>query len=142
MGHCARMQKHMTIYFGNKITAWLICHSCSQTFTAPEPNHPKLTHNTKGTKEEIDDHIVNLMIPIQINLNHIAQQEIQIATKNAHNTTQMDEDDFLMECAMAQEIYILDQEEQQYADQTMEAQIQKQNCPQTEWDCPAELLID
>ena len=82
------------------------------------------------------------MIQIQIDLNHIAQQEIPTVKKTAHNTTQMEEDGFLMECAMAQEIYIFDQEEQQYVDQIMEEQLEKQNYPEAEWDYPVELLID
>jgi hypothetical protein len=59
MGHCTRTQKHMTVDFGNKIAAWVICQSCPKTFTTPEPNHPKMRLDIRSTKKEKADHIVN-----------------------------------------------------------------------------------
>jgi hypothetical protein len=131
----------MTVDFGNKIAAWVICQSCPKTFTTPEPNHPKLRLDIRITKEGKASHIVNPMIPVQIDLSHITQEEAPTRETTAKTTNQMEEDDFLMECAMAQEIDVFDQEEQQYEDQILDERMNKQNGPETEWDYPAELLV-
>ena len=123
MGHCTRMQKHMTVDFENKIAAWVICQSCPQIFTTPEPNRPKMRLDIRSTKKGKADHIVNPMIPIQINLSHVIQEETPTIGKTAKTTNQMEEDEFLMECAMAQEMDVLDQEEQQHEDQITKEQI-------------------
>ena len=83
-------------------------------------------------KKENVDHIVNPMIPIQINLNHTIQEETPTMENTAKAASQIEEDDFLMECAMAQKIVILDQEEQQYEAQIMEEQMRKQDYTETE----------
>ena len=62
--------------------------------------------------------------------------------KTTEAVNQMEEDDFLMECAMAQEIDILDQEQQQYEAQIMEQQMRKQDYSETECDYPTEILMN
>ena len=142
MGHCTRTQKHMTVDFGGEIAAWVICQSCPKTFTTPKPNHPKMRLDIRITNKEKASHIVNPMIPIQIDLSHVTQAKAPTRETTAKTTNQMEEDNFLMECAMAQEIDVFDQEEQQYEDQITEERMKRQNGPETEWDYPAELFVD
>jgi len=57
------MQKHMTIDFGNRVAAWIICQSCPNTFVEPQPDYTHREVRNQETKQEQENHILNPMIP-------------------------------------------------------------------------------
>jgi hypothetical protein len=66
MGHCKRMQKHMTIDFGNRVAAWIICQSCPNTIVEPEPDYTPLKTANQSIKHKQKDHTINPMVPEHI----------------------------------------------------------------------------
>ena len=137
MGHCKRMQKHMTVDFGNRVAAWIISQSCPNTFIEPEPDYTRREAEDQSTKQEQKNQILNPMVPKQVEL-----REVNSAPK-AKNTTQhenqLDEEDILMEYAMELDTYMQDPEEQQYDYQDIEKQVQiERNHRQTQKHPPSQ----